>query len=375
MLQMLRLDFKLNLLLISAAFIFMLPCQTADGQQDYDEYLQQQNKEYNDFEQQQAEEFERYVQEVTQKWNEFKNSTKRDWYEYSGDLNTLSKVDFEAGEITIETIVPKDDEDVLEQAKENIAEQVKNLLSTDSLTGQNVLEDQLELSPGQKVNKSNTNKFIKEKILPSAAVVKETVKSKDGVERVKIKATFRMVPNHLKIRAEKFLPLVKKYSKQYKLEVSLVMAVMQTESYFNPRAKSHAPAYGLMQLVPKSGGREAYKHAFKKDKIVRPSYLYKPDNNIILGCAYLAKLRDNEFKGITDSDKCRFCMIASYNTGPGNLSRAITGNRNIYAAIDKINAMDDDRLFSKLKRDLPYAETRDYLVKVETRRENYLAWE
>ena len=375
MLQMLRFDLKFNLLIAVVAIIFIIPCQTADGQQDYDEYLQQQNKEYNDFEQQQAEEFERYVQEVTQKWNEFKNSTKRDWYKYSGDLNTLSKVDFEAGEITIETIVPKDDEDVLEQAKENIAEQVKNLLSTDSLTGQNVLEDQLELSPGQKVNKSNTNKFIKEKILPSAAVVKETVKSKDGVERVKIKATFRMVPNHLKIRAEKFLPLVKKYSKQYKLEVSLVMAVMQTESYFNPRAKSHAPAYGLMQLVPKSGAREAYKHAFKKDKIVRPSYLYKPDNNIILGCAYLAKLRDNEFKGITDSDKCRFCMIASYNTGPGNLSRAITGNRNIYAAIDKINAMDDDRLFSKLKRDLPYAETRDYLVKVETRRENYLAWE
>ena len=184
-----------------------------------------------------------------------------------------------------------------------------------------------------------------------------------------------MVPNHLRIRAEKYLPLVKKYCGSYELEVPLVMAVMQTESYFNPRAKSSAPAYGLMQLVPKSGAREAYKYVFEQDKIVRPRYLYIPENNIQLGCAYLAKMRDNEFKEVNNSDKKRYCIVASYNTGPGNLSRAITGNRDVKAAVERINKMDKDKLFLKLRKDLPYAETRDYLEKVETRRKNYAEWQ
>ena len=184
-----------------------------------------------------------------------------------------------------------------------------------------------------------------------------------------------MVPNHLRIRAEKYLPLVRKYCGSYKLEIPLVMAIMQTESYFNPRAKSPAPAYGLMQLVPKSGAREAYKYIFKQDKIVRPSYLYIPENNVQLGCAYLAKMRDNEFKEVNDSEKRRYCLIASYNTGPGNLSWAITGNRDVKAAAGAINRMNKDRLFAKLKKDLPFAETRDYLEKVEKRRVIYMEWQ
>ena len=39
------------------------------------------------------------------------------------------------------------------------------------------------------------------------------------------------------------------------------------------QAKSSV-AYGLMQLVPKSDARDAYLKVFKRDKIVRPTYLY-----------------------------------------------------------------------------------------------------
>ena len=52
----------------------------------------------------------------------------------------------------------------------------------------------------------------------------------------------------------------------------VVFAVIHTESYYNPKARSGAPAYGLMQLVPTSGGRAAYRYVYKKDQVLPPSY-------------------------------------------------------------------------------------------------------
>ena len=113
----------------------------------------------------------------------------------------------------------------------------------------------------------------------------------------------------------------------------------------------------------------------KEDKIVKPNYLYTPENNIHLGCAYLAKMRDYEFKKITDKDKMRLCLIAAYNTGPGNVCKAIIGDKKLNPAIREINKIDADTLFELFKDDLPYKETRDYIVKVEDRRANYLEWQ
>lgn len=360
----------LNLFLISILTILPLYAQ-----QSFEEFLAADQRAYERFEQQQEQAYQEYIENVLQKWNQFNESTRRDWYEYSGDLNTFSKVDFEQGEVTIETLVESDERDIIARAESNIKKQVETLLEKDKVTEQKVLEKQVEFRSGEEVIPRNAEKFVEQEVMPEAKIESEKIKGKDGIERVKVTASFKLVPDHLRKRAERYLPLVRKYCGRYKLKVPLVMAVMQTESYFNPRAKSPAPAYGLMQLVPKSGGREAYKFAFKTDKIVSPGFLYIPENNIHLGCAYLAKLRDVEFRRVENSDNQRYCIIASYNTGPANLSRAITGNRDVYSAVDRINRLSSQKLFDKLKSDLPYTETRDYLVKVETRRENYLEWQ
>ncbi len=355
----------------------LLTVVSVSAQDSYEDFVKQDTQSYEDFERQEKEAFEKYKEEVMKKWNEFNNSTKRDWYEYSEDLNAMSKVDFKDGEVTIETVVPKESQDVEAAARENIRRQIRGLFETDSTTHEKILENQVILDSGEKVTGQNADKFIRDKVLPQVKVngTQTTFKSKDGVERVKVKVSFKLIPDHLKVRAEKYLDLVKEYSHQYNLEASLVLAVIQTESYFNPRAKSGAPAYGLMQLVPKSGGRDAYRYVFKEDKIVKPNYLYIPKNNILLGCAYLAKMRDNEFKRVSDEDSKRFCMVASYNTGPGNLSKAITGNSKLTKAIDKINKMSSEELYARLIRKLPYEETRDYLQKVESRREKYISWQ
>jgi membrane-bound lytic murein transglycosylase C len=149
---------------------------------------------------------------------------------------------------------------------------------------------------------------------------------------------------------------------------------VHTESYFNPKAKSHAPAYGLMQLVPTSGGRAAYRYVYKKDKVLPPSYFYVPEQNVELGCAYLHFLRTNWFKKVKDDEKATYCIVASYNTGAGNLSRAIRGDTKVYKAIPEINKLSAEGLYEKLRKDLPYEETREYIRRVRERTELYVEW-
>jgi membrane-bound lytic murein transglycosylase C len=344
------------------------------AQQSYDDFKNRQEQDYRDFVEAEQAAFENYVKEVKRKWNEFQDSDRRDWCEYSSDLNTLSKVDFEHGEITIETIVAKSTRTVFKQASINIREKIEGLFQKDSLTNDIILENQVEFGSPPIIDSTNARLFAEEKVIPRATLQKETIMSEDGIERVKVTATFKMVPDHLKIRAEKYLPLVKQYCKKYKLDIPLVMAIIQTESFFNPRAKSPIPAFGLMQLVPHSGAREAYRFVYDEDIIVKPAYLYTPENNIQLGCAYLAKMRDHEFKGVKDKNKLRYCLVAAYNTGAGNVCKAIAGESKFQPAIEEINYMKPQRLYQILLEELPYRETREYLAKVETRRDYYQSW-
>ena len=167
--------------------------------------------------------------------------------------------------------------------------------------------------------------------------------------------------------AEKVL----KQSKRFNIDPIIAFAVMETESAFNPKAKSHIPAYGLMQLVPKSGARDAYLYVYKKDKFVDGRYLYQPEKNIELGCAYLSKIRHTYFKSIKDNEKAYLCAIPAYNTGIGNVAKALTGDTKLKAASKKANSMSPNQLYNKLHKDLKYKEARDYLERVWTRKDKY----
>lgn len=146
---------------------------------------------------------------------------------------------------------------------------------------------------------------------------------------------------------------------------------MEQESYFNPEATSHVPAYGLMQLVPRSGGYDAYRYVYKRDWVPTKSYLYVPHQNIELGTAYLRILM-NQFSAVTDPDCRRLCVIASYNTGAGNVSRAFTGNTNLSSAIPLINRYNYTQLYNHLTSRLSTEEARNYVSGVSKRREKYL---
>jgi len=173
--------------------------------------------------------------------------------------------------------------------------------------------------------------------------------------------------------APRFLPIVNRYAEKTGVDPALIFGIIYQESRFNPNAVSPAEAYGMMQLVPKSGGVEAFRKA--KGESVRPTkeYLMDPENNIELGATYLGMLLfDFWTKGVNNMPAREYCAISGYNTGPGNVSKAFTGSTGkLGEAQARANSMAPDELFDHLRSNLPYAETRDYLLRVTAARRHY----
>ena len=152
---------------------------------------------------------------------------------------------------------------------------------------------------------------------------------------------------------------------------NLIYAIIQTESSFNPMARSYIPAFGLMQIVPKTAGADTAKFLYGKRKIFSSSYLYNSTNNIKIGSYYLHILYFKYLKNIKNKKSRYYCTIAAYNTGAGNVAKAFIGNYNIYKASKKINKMSQNQVYKTLMRNLPYRETKNYLYKVDKRANSF----
>jgi membrane-bound lytic murein transglycosylase C len=178
-----------------------------------------------------------------------------------------------------------------------------------------------------------------------------------------------MVKNYEAKGAEHYRASVDKFAAQYHVSPSLVLAIMRTESNFNPFAVSNAPAYGLMQLVPTSGGREAMKHAKGVDEAPSPEYLLDSEHSIELGAAYLDVLGNSEFHSIDNQSSRDYCVIAAYNTGARNVTRTFAKDRG--EAFKTINGLEPPALYARLRTGLPFEETRQYVVKVSGYRKQF----
>ncbi|MCV5855917.1 transglycosylase SLT domain-containing protein, partial [Escherichia coli] len=78
-----------------------------------------------------------------------------------------------------------------------------------------------------------------------------------------------MVEDHFSQRSYQYADIVRRASKKYDIPEDLIYAIIKTESSFNPYAVSWANAYGLMQVVPKTAGRDVFK--LVKNKSGQPS--------------------------------------------------------------------------------------------------------
>ncbi|MBK8466133.1 MAG: transglycosylase SLT domain-containing protein [Chloracidobacterium sp.] len=114
---------------------------------------------------------------------------------------------------------------------------------------------------------------------------------------------------------EVFYPLlnwaeIKYWASERQLDPYQVAGLIRQESVFNPQARSHANAFGLMQLLVPTAQSMAKKYVSKTSMVTSDS-LYQPPLNIELGTAYmkdqLAKFGRIEY------------MAVAYNAGPGRV--------------------------------------------------------
>lgn len=318
--------------------------------------------------------------EVGKKWGtkEVKVPEQKKYVKYTQNYRSRAIVDFDAGNILIETLDEKDPRTSLKNAV------VTTLLTPNDPRSVDLFSDKEITLTGDKepyllglvldragkpVRTPTDAEQFAESLLANGPATRQ-VEQDDGRKTAYL-VTIPMVTNFSHKQAEKYRAVVGQFAERYQISQSLVFAIIRTESNFNPFAVSSAPAYGLMQLVPTSGGRDAYRKAKGEDKAPTRDYLFDPENNIELGTAYLNVLTYSQLDDVTDLVSREYCVISAYNTGAGNVFKTFSKDQR--TALQQINGLQPAALYDRLRTALPYQETRDYLAKVVGFRKQFVS--
>lgn len=165
-------------------------------------------------------------------------------------------------------------------------------------------------------------------------------------------------------KAEQYLQYVESNAEKWQLSKQFILAVMETESHFNPLAKSYIPAYGLMQIVPATAGADVNNRILGVKEKPSPEVLFSGRDNIKYGSAYIHILMTQYLKEIENPTSRLYCAIAAYNTGIGNVARAFNkGKKGRLKAMKVINTMTPDEVYDVIKK-RTHTETQRYLDKV-----------
>ena len=128
---------------------------------------------------------------------------------------------------------------------------------------------------------------------------------------------------------------VKSYCEAYGVPVTLVLAVIKTESNFKEDAISSAGACGLMQLMPATFGAIFKELSFQGD-------IFDPSHNIHAGVRYLWQMHERYGNWRV--------ALAAYNAGPVRVDEWLK---------DPAYSADGKSL-----REIPFRETRNYVSRV-----------
>ena len=238
--------------------------------------------------------------------NELLVASRKDYVKYTDSFYTRSHVSFDEGTIIVET---QQDLNRLHNAIVHTLLMGYDAKGIDLFASGDVPISTRPFLLGQVVD--NNGQQIANQVIASNFAT-YLIQNKLQTRRLQNGNTVQfvvisMIANHVEVRAQKYIPLVRKAAERYGIDESLILGIMQTESSFNPYAISYANAIGLMQVVPSTAGRDVFA---MKGKGGQPSarYLYDPANNIDAGVAYLWILQNQYLDGITNPTSKRFLL-------------------------------------------------------------------
>ena len=307
--------------------------------------------------------------EVSKVWgrDEVRVPERKEYVKYTQDYRARADVDFEKGVLVVETV---DTVNPVRSLKEAI---VSTVLTPGDYTRVDLYSDkappaddtpflygQVRDKDGQSIRfGARANAYAAEVLQGNAERRRIEV---NGREKTVLRVTIPLDKTHLSQRARKYEQLVTQNAQRYGLGERLIYAIAKTESAFNPFAVSSANAYGLMQVVPGTAGREVHEHLTGKDQKPSPKFLLDPANSIEYGSAYLHILAKRYFGEIKDPASRELCTIAAYNGGP-NAVFGVFG-KDQESAVRAVNAMSPKAVYQRLVNKLPAGETRRYVDKV-----------
>ena len=375
--------------LILVSILVALSCLFA--QTDFEKYKEQEEAKQQDFMDaeskaqanyynQQDSLFTQYKERIEELWNEFVESTPSEWVSYNSDFSSRSKVNFEKDKIEVEVVVEKPEKEADEQsleskAKDTLKKQVISILKEkDEITNEPILKDQVITSEKKVIKQVEIEEIADQVIEDSEKVI---FNSKTGKVMIKYQINLNLLPNHLKVRMGQYKPKIEELCNKYDVDTSLALAIIHSESYFNPKAYNrHGNAYGMMQIVPKYAGLTMNNYIYKKNKKPDSKQLFDPSINLEMGIGYLRWLADNKWSKVTNNTNQMYCVICSYNGGPGSIYKAMTGKmRNIGDKWEPmfvdLSTMDSEKLYKKLRKKIPYEETKNYLKNVTEKMDKF----
>ncbi len=373
------------------AFVAQQAQEVELEQQAFLQYQQALEAGFDAYQKAYQQEFEAYSREITQQWGEFLELGPKTWVSYVENNQVRRVADFEQGRADLTLLLGAGDTaDGVEQRINGLVHQWRNSTEADAYQADQLsqrIEQRLQnhssvvktAQPGEQrifaleditAAGLDSSPYVKVSQPVSAPVQWEITKTMNG-EKAVVTASF-VIPHSVRKKANRFSEEVTAAAVRERLPPELILAVIETESSFNPMARSHIPAYGLMQIVPRSAGKDASRYLYGESKLLAPSYLYKIDKNIGVGSAYLHILYYRYMRKVTDPISRLYCVIAAYNTGASNVGTAFIGRKSFSKAVDTINGMTSDEVYQVLINELAYEETRKYLAKVTRRMKKYV---
>jgi len=341
---------------------------------EFSEYLQAQTSGakalqsgFEDYKLAYLKEYAAYKQKIEKEWDESKTTSATQWVNYSANMKSRTTIDYKKNTVQVSIRQSGDDspETIKKLIHEAISKPASVAIKEDPVIS--TLHKDKSFSLGSVIMSGVTMaKAAVDKLIDNARLL-EDQDSKGGYVNVTV-----TLPESAKSdRVRQFLPVVGKYAKEFKISPALVLAIMHTESAFNPLAQSHVPAFGLMQIVPSSAGLDVQRLIYKRNQAPSSTMLFKPDLNIQHGCAYLHILKYRYLKGIKDQASLEHCCIAAYNTGAGNVAKAFTGKTNVSKALKIINKLTPNEVYMNLRKKLTHKEARDYVLRVNKHKAIY----